>query len=209
MKKFIAENDINFYTIDAIGIAKELGLGNKTSIVLQSAFFKIANVIPFEDAVGYMKDAVVKSFGAKGEKIVNMNHAAIAEGEKNIKKIDVPAEWANAADEAAAKADVPEFVEKIQMPCNAQAGDKLALEVLDEYYEYLGEFLGTLCSVINPEAVVLGGGVSKAGQVLIDGVEPYFHKYVFHAASGARFALASLFNDAGAYGAFKLVLDEK
>ncbi len=125
MKKFIAENDINFYTIDAIGIAKELGLGNKTSIVLQSAFFKIANVIPFEDAVGYMKDAVVKSFGAKGEKIVSMNHAAIAEGEKNIKKIEVPADWKNATDEAKVEADVPEFVKNIQMPCNAQAGDKL------------------------------------------------------------------------------------
>ncbi len=125
MKKFIAENDINFYTIDAIGIAKELGLGNKTSIVLQSAFFKIANVIPFEDAVGYMKDAVVKSFGAKGEKIVNMNHAAITEGEKNIKKIEVPADWKNATDEAKAEVELPDFVKNIQMPCNAQAGDKL------------------------------------------------------------------------------------
>ncbi len=125
MKKFIAENDIKFYTIDAIGIAKELGLGNKTSIVLQSAFFKIANVIPFEDAVGYMKDAVVKSFGAKGEKIVNMNHAAIAEGEKNIKKIEVPADWKNATDEAKTEVELPDFVKNIQMPCNAQAGDKL------------------------------------------------------------------------------------
>lgn len=125
MKKYIAENKINFYTIDAIGIAKELGLGNKTSIVLQSAFFKIANVIPFEDAVGYMKEAVVKSFGAKGEKIVNMNHAAIAEGEKNIKKIDVPADWAKATDEKKAAPEVPDFVKNIQIPCNSQNGDKL------------------------------------------------------------------------------------
>ncbi len=125
MKRFIAENDINFYTIDAIGIAKELGLGNKTSIVLQSAFFKIANVIPFEDAVGYMKDAVVKSFGAKGEKIVSMNHAAITEGANNIKKVDVPADWANAEIEEKAEKDLPDFVKNIQMPCNAQAGDKL------------------------------------------------------------------------------------
>ncbi len=125
MKRYIAKNSINFYTIDAIGIAKELGLGNKTSIVLQSAFFKIANVIPFDDAVGYMKDAVVKSFGAKGEKIVSMNHAAITEGEKNIKKIDVPADWANAADEEKAAADVPDFVKNIQIPCNSQNGDKL------------------------------------------------------------------------------------
>ena len=89
----------------------------------------------------------------------------------------------------------------------AKAGDKVALEVMDEYYEYLGEFLGSLCSVVDPEVVVLGGGVSKAGQMLLDGVEPRFHKYVFHAASGVKFALASLGNDAGAYGAFKLALD--
>ena len=89
----------------------------------------------------------------------------------------------------------------------AKAGDKVALEVMDEYYEYLGEFLGSLCSVIDPEVVVLGGGVSKAGDMLLTGVEPYFHKYVFHAASNVKFALASLGNDAGAYGAFKLALD--
>ena len=88
-----------------------------------------------------------------------------------------------------------------------KAGDKVALEVLDEYYEYLGEFLGSLCSVIDPEIVVLGGGVSKAGDVLLKGVEPAFHKYVFHAASDVKFSLASLGNDAGAYGAFKLALD--
>ena len=90
----------------------------------------------------------------------------------------------------------------------AKAGDKVALEIMDEYYEYLGEFLGSLCSVIDPEVVVLGGGVSKAGDMLLTGVEPYFHKYVFHAASDVKFALASLGNDAGAYGAFKLALDE-
>lgn len=88
-----------------------------------------------------------------------------------------------------------------------KAGNSDALTVLDEYYEYLGEFLGSLCSVVDPETVVIGGGVSKAGQVLIDGIVPKFKKYVFHAASNVRFTLASLGNDAGAYGAFKLVLD--
>ena len=88
-----------------------------------------------------------------------------------------------------------------------KAGDALALKVLDQYYAYLGEFLANVCCVVDPDAVVLGGGVSKAGQVLLDGTRPYFDKYVFHAASGARFALASLGNDAGAYGAFKLALD--
>ena len=88
-----------------------------------------------------------------------------------------------------------------------KAGNSDALTVLDEYYEYLGEFLGSLCSVVDPETVVIGGGVSKAGQVLIDGIVPKFKKYVFHAASNVRFTLAALENDAGAYGAFKLVLD--
>ena len=90
---------------------------------------------------------------------------------------------------------------------SAKAGDELALRVLDRFYRYMGEFLGNLCDVVDPDAVVLGGGVSKAGQVLLDGIRPYFDQYVFHAARGARFALASLGNDAGAYGAFKLALD--
>ena len=89
----------------------------------------------------------------------------------------------------------------------AKAGDALALEILDEVYDCMGEFLGTLCSIVDPEVVVIGGGVSKAGDMLLTGVEPYFHKYVFHAASNVKFALASLGNDAGAYGAFKLALD--
>ena len=89
----------------------------------------------------------------------------------------------------------------------AKSGDALALEVLDRYYRYMGEFLANLCDVVDPDAVVLGGGVSKAGQVLLDGIRPYFDQYVFHAAKDARFALASLGNDAGAYGAFKLALD--
>ena len=88
-----------------------------------------------------------------------------------------------------------------------KAGDKEALMILDQYYAYMGEFLGNVCSTVDPEVVVIGGGVSKAGQMLIDGIVPYFRKYVFHAASGARFTLASLGNDAGAYGAFKLALD--
>lgn len=86
-------------------------------------------------------------------------------------------------------------------------GDQLALQVLDKYYAYMGEFLADVCCVVNPEVVVLGGGVSKAGDVLLDGLKPYFNKYVFHAASNVKFTLAALGNDAGAYGAFKLALD--
>jgi len=86
-------------------------------------------------------------------------------------------------------------------------GDALAEEILADVYDKMGQFLGSLCSVVDPEVVVIGGGVSKAGDVLLKGIEPAFHKYVFHAASNVRFALASLGNDAGAYGAFKLALD--
>ena len=86
-------------------------------------------------------------------------------------------------------------------------GDQLALQVLDQYYAYMGEFLADVCCVVNPEVVVIGGGVSKAGEVLLDGLKPYFNKYVIHAASEVKYTLASLGNDAGAYGAFKLALD--
>ena len=89
----------------------------------------------------------------------------------------------------------------------AKDGDILAAQVLDQVYSMMGEFLANICNVVDPDAVVLGGGVSKAGQILLDGVRPWFDKYVFHAARGARFELASLGNDAGAYGAFKLALD--
>ncbi len=88
-----------------------------------------------------------------------------------------------------------------------KAGDPAALAILDQVYRYLGEALANVCSTVDPEVVVIGGGVSKAGQMLLDGIEPYFHQNVFHAASQVRFALAALGNDAGAYGAFKLALD--
>ena len=87
----------------------------------------------------------------------------------------------------------------------AAAGDPLAKEILEQVYAYMGEFLANVCNVVNPECVVLGGGVSKAGQPLLDGVSRHFGKYVFHAAAKVRFALATLGNDAGAYGAFQLV----
>ncbi len=89
----------------------------------------------------------------------------------------------------------------------AAAGDAIARAALEQYFAYLGEFLANLSSMIDPEVIVLGGGVCKAGQVLLDGIAPHFQKYVFHAASGVRFAIAQLGNDAGAYGAFKLALD--
>ena len=90
----------------------------------------------------------------------------------------------------------------------AAAGDALAQDILEQVYAYMGEFLANICCVVDPEVVVLGGGVSKAGQPLLDGVRRYYEKYAFHACRNVRFALAALGNDAGAYGAFKLALTE-
>ena len=85
--------------------------------------------------------------------------------------------------------------------------DALALEILEQVYTYMGQFLASVCCVIDPEVVVLGGGVSKAGMPLLEGAKRYFDKYIFHASASIRFALATLGNDAGAYGAFKMILD--
>ena len=125
MKRYLATNNINFYTIDAVKIAQEIGLGGRINMIMQSAFFKIANIIPIEDAVAYLKDAVVKSYGNKGEKVVNMNNAAIDQGTDAIVKIDIPASWADAVDAPVEAADVPEYVSKILEPMNRQEGDKL------------------------------------------------------------------------------------
>ena len=89
----------------------------------------------------------------------------------------------------------------------ANAGDAAAAEILEQVYDYMGQFLANVCCALDPEIVVLGGGVSKAGKPLLEGAKKYFDRYIFHASSSIRFALASLGNDAGAYGAFKLVLD--
>ena len=111
-----------------------------------------------------------------------------------------------------AATDAPSVLRGRKLTCKdvfdaGKDGDAVALETLDEFYDLMGQFLGDVCTVVNPETVVIGGGVSKAGNVLLEGIEPPFRKYVFHAASKVRFALASLGNDAGAYGAFKLALD--
>ena len=89
----------------------------------------------------------------------------------------------------------------------AKAGDSVAGDALERVYGYMGEFLANICNVMDPEAVVIGGGVSKAGEMLLDGTRRHFAKHVFHAVSPVDFRLASLGNDAGAYGAFKLILD--
>ena len=125
MKRYIFENNINFYTIDAVGIAQAIGLGGRINMIMQSAFFKIANIISVDDAVKYLKEAVVKSYSKKGEKVVAMNHAAIDKGLESIVKIDVPSSWKDAQDEVVDKKERPEFIEKLLEPINRQDGDKL------------------------------------------------------------------------------------
>ncbi len=127
MKKYLAENNINFYIINATEIAKEIGLGNRTNTIMQAAFFKIANVIPYELAEKEMKDAVVKTFSKKGDEIVNMNIAAIERGGKEVHKVEVPEEWKNidVPEEKDEREDVPEFIKKVVEPMNALKGDDL------------------------------------------------------------------------------------
>ncbi|WP_425060478.1 Pyruvate:ferredoxin oxidoreductase [Sporomusa carbonis] len=125
MKRFIAQNNIQFYTLDAVGIAQEIGLGGRINMIMQSAFFKLANIIPLEDAIKYLKQAVVDSYGNKGQKIVDMNNAAIDKGVDALVKINVPASWKDAKDEAVAEDTTPEFIKKILVPMNRQEGDNL------------------------------------------------------------------------------------
>lgn len=126
MKKFIAENEINFYTIDATKIGAEIGLGNRINMIMQSAFFKLTEVIPVEDAVKYLKESIVKTYGKKGQKVLDMNFAAVDRGQTGFVKVEVPASWKDALEQAVAESKpVPEFIKNVMMPMNAQQGDKL------------------------------------------------------------------------------------
>src|SRR6056297_249544 len=126
IKKQLAEKNINFYIINATKIAEEIGLGSRTNTIMQSAFFKVSEVIPYEKAVEEMKNAIVKTFGKKGEDIVNMNHKAVDRG-GDVTKIDILKEWKNLSDgeEKEADKDLPKFVKDVVYPINAQKGDKL------------------------------------------------------------------------------------
>ncbi len=125
MKRYFAENNIKLYTINATHIAKEIGLGGRVNSVLQAAFFKLANIIPIDDAVKYMKEAITKSYGRKGESILTMNYAAVEQGVDGAVEVKIPAAWANAVDEKKETKDVPAFIKDVVMPINAQKGDLL------------------------------------------------------------------------------------
>ncbi len=125
MKKYLAENKIDFYIINATVIAEELGLGNRTNTIMQSAFFKVSEVIPYDLAVTEMKKGVDYSYGKKGEKIVKMNYDAIDRG-GDVTKVEIPEEWASIeVTKAADERDIPEFIREVMEPINRLKGDDL------------------------------------------------------------------------------------
>ena len=123
MKKYLAENEIDFYIINATKIAEDIGLGTRTNTIMQAAFFKLANVIPYDQAEKEMKKAIYKSYGRKGEDVVQMNYAAVDKGSE-VEKIKVPAEWANIKPgEKAKDMNIPEFIREVVEPINGLKGD--------------------------------------------------------------------------------------
>ena len=125
LKRTIAEKNVQFYTIDALSIAGKVGLGNRINMIMQAAFFRLAGVIPFEEAIRQLKDSVESMYGRKGRNVVEMNFAAIDQGIDALRKVEVPASWKDAQDEVLPPKEVPEFVEKIQTPMARQEGDEL------------------------------------------------------------------------------------
>ena len=133
MKRTLAKKNIKFFIINATQIAEEIGLGNRTNTILQSAFFKIADVIPYEKAVEQMKKMIVKSYGNKGEDVVKMNYKAVDAGE-NITQVDIPAEWAEIKSDGfkiARTREVPEFITSVADIMNAQKGDDLPVSTFN------------------------------------------------------------------------------
>ena len=133
IKRYIAKNDINFYIIDAVKIAQKIGLGGRINMIMQSAFFKLADIIPLEDAVKYLKEAVEHSYGLKGKDVVDMNNAAIDMGVNAVVKVDVPAAWADAADTEAAAKSGNDFIDNILVPMNRMEGDKLPVSAFKDH----------------------------------------------------------------------------
>lgn len=133
LKKYIADNNIKFYIIDAVKIAQNIGLGGRINMIMQSAFFKLADIIPLEDAVKYLKDAVEHSYGKKGQNIVDMNNAAIDKGIDAITEVQVPASWVNASADALEKATGNDFIDNVLVPMNRLEGDQLPVSTFKDY----------------------------------------------------------------------------
>ncbi len=130
LKRKIAQLKLNFYNIDAVKIAADLGLGGRINMIMQAAFFQIADVIPPEEAINYMKDAIKKTYGKKGDKIVQMNYDAVDNALGALKKIKVPKSWETAGQEAYMDKDEPDFVKNVMRPMLAQQGDKLPVSAM-------------------------------------------------------------------------------
>ncbi|SHF17358.1 pyruvate-ferredoxin/flavodoxin oxidoreductase [Caldanaerobius fijiensis DSM 17918] len=125
IKRYIAQNNIQFYIIDAVKIAREIGLGGRINMIMQAAFFKLANIIPIDQAVKYLKDSVVKNYGKKGQNIVEMNWKAIDQGISALSKVNIPDSWKNAQEDEVPVTDEPDFVKNIQRPMSRMEGDDL------------------------------------------------------------------------------------
>ena len=140
IKNYIAKHNINFYIIDASHIAQQLGLGSRTNMIMQAAFFKLSEVLPIDDAVKYLKDSIVKSYGHKGDDIVNMNYSAVDSGLTAAKKIEVPESWANATDPIKEEKELPEFVKTILKPMIEQKEDQIPVSAFTNLDLENGEF---------------------------------------------------------------------
>ena len=135
VKKYIADHNVQFYTVDANRLARELGLGNHANMILQAAFFKLSGVMPVDDAVRYMKEAVQKTYAKKGEKVVSMNMAAVDAGINSPVKVEVPASWSQAKDERTVDENLPDVVKNIVIPCNRQRGDDLPVSAFLDHQD--------------------------------------------------------------------------
>ena len=124
-KRALASKNIKFYTIDAYKIADRIGLGNRINMVMQAAFFKLTNVIPIQEAVKYLKEGIVSAYEKKGQKVLDMNFAAVDAGTENIAEVEIPDSWATAKDEPNRRPSVPAFIEEVLEPMNRQEGDSV------------------------------------------------------------------------------------
>ena len=125
IRRYLAENEVRFYTIDALKIASEQGLGNRINMVMQAVFFKLADIIPVDEALGYLKKSIEKMYGKKGQEIVNKNIGAVDHAIEALHKVAVPAEWKNATLDVEEETDLPDFISRIQRPMARHEGDEL------------------------------------------------------------------------------------
>ena len=132
MKRYLAKHKINFYIIDASHIAEEIGLGSRTNMIMQSAFFNLTKVIDTDDAMKYLKDSIVKAYGHKGEDIVAMNFKAVDMGASAYEKIEIPEEWASAEDEVKEEVKLPDFIKNIVKPMEEQKEDEIPVSAFKD-----------------------------------------------------------------------------